>query len=504
MRLSFLLIFVSSLAQASWFDDVGLSPGPYAVGYKLILERDRARIFADGASGNRPTPVPVSLWYPAGATSFAPMRLRDYWAIDQAAGITRAPDAPLDLTALRDGIRGNARVAFASDLDDTRVTRILDTPMLARREAAPAQGRFPVVVGGLAAPRSSAAIAEYLASYGYVVVSAPNVPKTGTLQATKPQLALDMQTRALEFLYGFAQTLPQADISKFALVGVNFDGMAAVLFEMRNMAASAVVSLDGWEGKENGGEILRSSPYYDVQRLRVPYLAFMQNEEQQRPGLAIDNKFFDSLRYSERAMYSLRGVNHGYYVTNLLAGEIENARGRGGIGFIFPRIVDWLEAYVRKDARAIERLKGSSTADFVHRREQHALAPVHTEEEFEALVMNGGIAPATEAYRAAKRANPDAQLFDAQTLNLFTFRFEQRGDLATAIAIMQLRNEAFPESWSGWSRLAGLQEKAGQREAAAESLNRAIRALAADSSIDQARRDSETRGFEERRKALRP
>ena len=35
------------------------------------------------------------------------------------------------------------------------------------------------------------------------------------------------------------------DMSRLAILGVNFDGMPAVIYEMRNVRASAVVSVDG-------------------------------------------------------------------------------------------------------------------------------------------------------------------------------------------------------------------------------------------------------------------
>ena len=50
------------------------------------------------------------------------------------------------------------------------------------------------------------------------------------------------------------------------------------------MQARAVVSLDGWEGKQNNADALPALPFYDRRHLRVPYSRC--NKPQASGGLA--------------------------------------------------------------------------------------------------------------------------------------------------------------------------------------------------------------------------
>ncbi|MEO8027907.1 MAG: hypothetical protein ABI823_15590 [Bryobacteraceae bacterium] len=501
-KLLALLVAQAALGE-TWFDHLGLPPGRHPVGFRIVRQFDLSRFQPPTSAGNdRATPVTICVWYPAAPGNARPaLTLGDYWGLGRAIATTSTPPAGPPPTAT---VQNTAKFAFGLEIDAAAADRILATPMLARRDSFPVNGKFPVVIGGLEAPHNSAAFAEYLASRGYIVITSPSLPRTGTLQASRPLIALETQTRNLEFLAGFMRGMPQADPTRLAIVAANFDGMAGLVFEMRNLAVSAVVSLDGWEGKANSVGTLRAALDFDPQRLRVPYLLFSQNEANPPPGLALDDRIFDSLRYSERAAYSIQGLNHGSYVLHLLAGAIASAEQRPGFRFVMERTADWLDAFLRRDAAAAERIKATPAAvTFTHRLEQHALDPLPTEEEVEEMVMAGGVDRLADIFRRAVRANPDAVLFTPQTLDLYAFRFEQRGNLPAAIAIVQLRTEAFPASWAGWNRLAGLQEKAGRRSDAAQSLDKAIQAIEADASLSAEAKRRQSDALSERRKSLR-
>src|SRR4029078_12544077 len=112
--------------------------------------------------------------------------------------------------------------------------------------------------------------------------------------------------------------LPFVDTTRLAVLGVNFDGMAALSFQMKNMATRGVVSLDGWEGKENSTATLASGLHYDPRRMRVPYLVVLQDEQTAPPGLRLDRTVFDALRYSDRQWLVLRSMSHAYLIGNPL------------------------------------------------------------------------------------------------------------------------------------------------------------------------------------------
>ena len=108
-----------------------------------------------------------------------------------------------------------------------------------RRNAGPLAMALPVAVWYPTAPAQSSRPVPSRREYAAVQVSRPNV-------------VVEARVRDFEFLLDHARRYSFADTSRIAAIGVNFDGMAALAFQMKNMAARAVVSLDGWEGRENG------------------------------------------------------------------------------------------------------------------------------------------------------------------------------------------------------------------------------------------------------------
>ena len=280
----------------------GLAPGPHAVGFRLAESWDASRPFGpprDYRGAPRPffarRFLPVSIWYPA-APGGQPMRYGDY--VDQMAW---GPDGEA-----RPG-RRDAELRFvqgvtplASPPRPEAVSGLLGQPVLARRDAPPREGRFPVVVyaPGQAYPAGdNSVLCEYLASHGYVVLAAPSVGRD-TWRMGSDLGDLEAQARDLEYLAGFARTWPQADTERLGTVGYSWGGLANVLFAVRDTRVKALVSLDG---AVRHGELLqaaRSLPFFAPERLRVPSLLLHCSPEKSIPGFA-EPGFFELARHAD-------------------------------------------------------------------------------------------------------------------------------------------------------------------------------------------------------------
>ena len=82
-------------------------------------------------------------------------------------------------------------------------------------------GRFPVVIYAPSFSASSfenADLCEYLASHGYVVIAAPDMGAT-TRYMTMNLEGANTQARDISFLIGYAQTLPNTEMSEVAVAG---------------------------------------------------------------------------------------------------------------------------------------------------------------------------------------------------------------------------------------------------------------------------------------------
>ncbi len=231
-------------------------------------------------------------------------------------------------------------------------TEALTRPTRAVRDAQPEAGSFPLVISG-AHHGTGWVRAEYFASHGYVVVAAPSSARTGTLEASQPEIALETQTRNLEFLFAFARQQPFVDATRLGVVGVNFDGLAALVFEMRNMRSNAVISLDGYEAKAGNVDMLRRSPFFDQTRMRVPYLLFVQDERDPPPSLAHDRAIWNSLVYSTRFWYVLRDFNHGQLISDVANVSTLSPEQLTGHVFILRTMRLVLDAYVKGNPPAV-------------------------------------------------------------------------------------------------------------------------------------------------------
>ena len=495
--------FVPNLAAQTNSQWGQLQPGQYRVGFRVVQQYDYSRTLKPKTDfAGTPTtsetaaPMQIGIWYPAKATaSAAKMRYEDYLYLNQKSE-TFGAITPADKDKARDTLRNQFRFAFSREIAEPEMQAILSASTAAMRDAEPERGPFPVILGGFGYVGSASVLAEYLASQGYVVAATTRHTQIATLQVNKPQVALEWHTRSFEYLLAFLREFRSADLNRMGLLGINYDGMAAVNFQMRNLNADAVVSLDGWEGKLSSSANVRQSPYFDVYKLRVPYLLFL-HDKPPNPGLRFDAAFFNALKYSERYAYQVSDVEHFEYIANPLALPMLAAEKRAGVEFVYQTVLHFLNAYVKKEASSIAFLKRSAEANGFAKtllkleNKQTALKPVPTVEEFEQLLGVGlgqdgsGVKRGIEVFRAAKKENPDVELFSVQAINLFAFRMKQQNKKETAIELLKLGVEAYPQSVAAMNNLGNTYQEFGQKESALECFEKAIVLIAADPTIGE-------------------
>jgi hypothetical protein len=429
-------------------------------------------------------PMQISVWYPA-QPGGQPMRVGEYWAIagrNQTLGaITES-----EVAASSARIRSLTEFPFGNVPPQATADSIRDLRTSAVRDANAVAGRFPLIVTALE-PESGLRLAEYLASHGYVVVSAPTLG-TAAQQVNRVQVAIEAHTRTLETVYAFALTLPFADTLRTGLIGVNFDGIAALVHQMRNMTAQAVVSLDGYETKTSSATGLRTSPYFDRVRMRVPYLAFAQDNAP--PALTFSDSLARELKYSDRYAYVVRDLEHFAYVTDLMHYPQVRAEQRLGYEFVFRTIRAFLDTYVKGDTTARAFMTRSAVANgfpaWLLKTEVRlpALPPVPTAEELEQIAMAGDVERLRSILRAARAADPTARVFTVGDMSLYSFRFRQRPEVA--IQFNQLAVEAFPRSTEAANIVGNTYRDFGQMPRAIEWWERAMGLIDADPDLSAA------------------
>lgn len=106
----------------------------------------------------------------------------------------------------------------------------------------------------------------------------------------------------------------------------------------------------------------------------------------------------------------------------------------------------------------------------------------------DAIDRPGGAAKVAQQLKDARARNPKAQLFPEDLVNFMGYEHLQAGDAKAAIAIMQLNVQAFPSSANVYDSLSDAYLAAGRKDLAREQAEKALAVLAADTTVDEARR----------------
>lgn len=294
-----------------------MKPGPHKVGFRLIQLKDPARPIRPKRNylgvldtADRARPIDLHVWYPAAEAGGAPMTFEQYiYSADFGA--------PSEATRRqqRDGRRQFMAANFGQ-FGDSAWQNLLASPMLARRNAPEAGGKFPLLLGNLR-PLSTSITNEYLASYGYVVVmvESPNLPA-----GTPPAVFTEDSYRNLEFAYGRTRTMPNVEQNVTGTLGFSGAGFAQIVYAMRTREVDAVVDLESGFFMRGGlYDVMKSSLGYDVASFRSPFLHTFSVPLSREETAGIGD--FEAMRYSTRYRYLVDApqIHHWDFATEGMA-----------------------------------------------------------------------------------------------------------------------------------------------------------------------------------------
>jgi hypothetical protein len=475
---------VQSVAPRQWG---ALMPGRYGVGFRLAPQYDQSRRIAPQVDfegtrrqGSTAMPLPVAIWYPAVRTrSSTPLQYGTFAALgSKRADLT--PVTPADRAAAVASMRSFAGFAFGRQISEASMSAVDTTTTGAVRDAPPAAGRFPVILAAMDGSVASATVLfEYLASQGFVVMAVPSQASYATVQVSRPAVVVNARVRDLEFLLDRARTYSFVDTARVAVLGVNFDGMAALAFQMKNMAARAVMSLDGWEGKQSIIETVRSELSYDPRRMRVPYFVVLQHEPQPPPGLRLDRTIFDAMRYSERQWLVLNAMTHAYLIGNPVVYPDVPPEKRAAYEYLVRATHRFLATALVDSSRDLAEADPRLDSSTLVKETVHVAASpaVPDDAELERLIMIDRAVDKVATIVPRERVTDSSfALFPEQTMALFAFRFTRGNDRAYALRLRELNAEAFPRSWTAADALGDTYRDAGDTAKALASYTRALSA----------------------------
>jgi len=198
--------------------------------------------------------------------------------------------------------------------------------MLARKEEMPLKPKFPLIIvaqGNFHSAHHQSFLCEFLASNGYVVVTNPSQtrisgPLTDNSQAVE---SADEQVQDMEFTIKSLLSFTNIDFNKIALIGHSFGGRSILLLQMKNKNIRCLVSLDGGLGLNTAIEDIKSSTFYNPEKMNVPLLHFYEDSEEfVKPDFSLIDSFNDSKRF----LIKIMDMQHFYFSSfGFVSGVIE-------------------------------------------------------------------------------------------------------------------------------------------------------------------------------------
>src|SRR6202451_830441 len=342
-------------------------PGPDAVGLKVVEQYDFSRSYrpltdelGKPVQGERARPLQTLIWYPAQKSSGKPMTVGDYGDLLASETNFEKPYLTADWKQWLDSMKPSLKDSMWA---------VRDAPMLT--------GRFPLVIYAPSFSSMSwenADLCEYLASHGYVVVAGPDMGATAR-GMTADLSGVNAQAQDISFLIGYAQTLPNTDMSKIAVGGFSWGGISNLFAAARDNRIGAIFALDGSMRYFPG--LVKAATDLPPEQMTIPLLFFTQGptslENQARHTIDKDNDgpnvlnawthgdliTVDDLALVHVEHSSMYQRNEDIWKNYPSSHKADYSRADGIVGYawIARYTLEFLNAYLKHDAQAMAFLK---------------------------------------------------------------------------------------------------------------------------------------------------
>jgi tetratricopeptide (TPR) repeat protein len=370
--------------------------------------------------------------------------------------------------------------------------------MWAVRNASLLPGRFPVVIYAPSFSSMSwenADLCEYLASHGYVVVASPDMGATSR-GMTVDLGGINAQAQDISFLIGYAQTLPNTQMSAVAVVGFSWGGISNLFAAARDNRIDALVALDGSMRYFPG--LVKAASDVHPEQMTIPMLFFTQgatsleklakqhpNKDNEGPNVLNAWTHGDLITVDDMALVHVEHSSmyqrnedtwKGYSKSH--KGDYSRADGMVGYAWLARYTLEFLNAYLKHDAQALAFLKKTPaevgvpphmmTVDF-----RAGTGIPATLDAFRAELGQRGFDHAPEIYAAMLKDQPDFKL-DEGAVNLWAYDLMEKNHLTEATELFKLNVQIFPNSSNVYDSLAEAYMKAGQKQLAIDNYKKSL------------------------------
>jgi dienelactone hydrolase len=469
------------------------SPGSHPVGLRVVEQYDRSRTFqyrvdelGKPYQGERARPVQTLIWYPAYGTKGKPMTMADYVSLMRTEINFNHPRLPVKAMEWSSALGLTLTMSLRA---------VRDAPL------APGSGHFPIVIyapGANDPAWENLDLCEYLASYGYIVIASPS------LGAKSHRMTIDIgganaQATDISFLIGYAKTLPDANTSKIAVVGMSWGGLANLFAAARDSRISALVSLDG--SMRYFPHIVEEAGDVHPEQMAIPLLAFAERDwsiedsdhylsSKNRAAPNVLNRWTHGdlivvhmMSLSHAAFTSLYQRSEDFWwelaqVYPLRQADYGRADTMAGYGWVARYTLRFLDAYLKNDVSAMEFLKRSPAENQVP---SHVMAVTYRAgsgspvsfESFRAEIGRQGFDHAPEIYADFHERDSKFEL-DEGLMTDWSDELLSDSHPSESLILLKLNLQLHPDSSNAYLQLGTAYELLGQAQTAIENYREAV------------------------------
>ena len=282
-----------------------LKQGPHQVGFRSSVVFDSSRTLSDGRQAR---PVQVSQWYPAQPHTGSKLGYRDYFLLSA----TEKTSEPISEELAKESIASYKKLLHENGVEGDAMEKWFAAECAASWNGPPANGTFPVVLvaqGMFHSAHHQVVLSEFIASYGFVVLTTPSQARISGPMSSDEDVAPHAEVHARDLLCAlkWAEQNPHADARNVGLVGHSFGARSAFLLALRESRVKALVSLDGGIANKIGREWIHKISDFNPANFKVPILHFYQDIES---FVVPDFELIESMKGVPRTLIRMPGMRH--------------------------------------------------------------------------------------------------------------------------------------------------------------------------------------------------
>ena len=443
--------------------------GSYSVGFKYYKTYDESRRYIIN-NDTISRPLLIHFWYPSDDTVKKDnYYFKDYIDLISIRENFNKPLSEIDANSFDfvNAYAGFARKRLGIDSSIT-TQQILDCPVAVQYgiPLAKSDEKYPLIIYAPSNSKSAVQnhmICEFLASYGYIVISVGSAGSE-SIKRRNDQQSIWAQVEDMEYMLSYFEDSLKIEYACLGLFGFSSGGLATTIFQMNNKKVKAVFSMDG--SQEYGAYVtLFNSEGFDLKKTNVPYCLLVNNYE----NFSI-YPFYNSIFSHDKFIFRMPYLDHNGFVSywkffDLCSSESMTNKICSSYDYIESTALAFFNAYLKTET------KSNSQSDFNIQTNEYIKADT-SDNIIVAQLGNTILTYNIDSAIIFLNRNQEVFKSKENEINILSRMFRD-SDMNASVQLLLFNMEMHPDSWQSLYELAYAYKVNGYHSLAKETVIKA-------------------------------